>query len=466
MQGLHLTGDLFRCGCSAAFLTDLDTLGSLCRSAAADAGLTVVDEKFHVFPDWQGQPGGITGALLLAESHLAVHTWPERGGVTLDVYVCNFTADNDSKAQRLYDTLMVAFRPEQQVVNRIRRGDLASPEVATGPTAGAAAGAANAAAAGAGPQQGELVFDWLNANAGYGFTATPLETTQSPYQRVEVYDTPQFGRLFRLDGRLMTSEGEEFFYHECMTHPALLAHPKPESVLVIGGGDGGSSEEIFKHPSVRRIVMAELDAAVIDVSRRHLQRIHRGALDDPRLQIRIGDGYETVRGMQERFDLVVLDLTDPDTPAFHLYSEEFFRMCRSVLNPGGLMTLHLGSPVYQAATVRKNAEALRRVFRHVRPMSLYIPLYGSLWCLGVASDEADPRALDAPTVAARMRERNLRDLQYYNAEVHGALFALPNFVRDLTGAGPLPGASGLAGASGATPGAAAHRGGPRARLAA
>jgi spermidine synthase len=426
MQGLHLTGDLFHCGCSAAFLTDLDSLATLCRRAATESGLTVVDEKFHVFPDVDGQPGGITGALLLAESHLALHTWPERGGVTLDVYVCNFTGDNSAKAQQLYDELVLAFRPQRQNVNRIQRGDLAGSEpLISGAQPGESASSTSS---------GQLVFDWLNANSGYGFTVRErIKTVQSPFQRIEVYDTPQFGRLFRLDGRLMTSEGEEFFYHECMTHPAMLAHPNPESVLVIGGGDGGSSEELLKHPSVRRIVMAELDQAVIDMSREYLGAIHRGALDDPRLQIRVGDGYEFVRSTQERFDLVVLDLTDPDTPAFHLYSEDFFRMCRSILRPGGMLTLHLGSPVFQASTVRRNAESLRKVFHHVHPMSLYIPLYGSLWCLAVASDTVDPRALGPDQAAARMCERRLGGLKYYNAELHGALFALPSFVRDMTG---------------------------------
>jgi spermidine synthase len=425
MQGLHLTGDLFDCGCSAALLTDLETLATLCRESTAQAQLTLVDEKFHVFPDVDGQPGGITGALLLAESHLAVHTWPERGGVTLDVYVCNFTGDNCAKAQRLFDTLMVAFRPASQNVNRIERGDLAASIQATAAASGA--DAPNAVAS------DKIIFDWLNASAGYGFTARArLQTLQSPYQRIEVYDTPQFGRLFRLDGRLMTSEGEEFFYHECMTHPAMLSHPNPQSVLVIGGGDGGSSEELFKHPSVRRIVMAELDQAVIDISKQYLGAIHRGAFDDPRLTVRIGDGFDFVRSTSERFDLIVLDLTDPDTPAFHLYSEQFFRMCRAILNPGGMLTLHLGSPVFQPATVRKNAQNLRKVFSQVHPMSLYIPLYGSLWCLAVASDSANPRAIGADLIGSRMRERGLGDLRYYNAELHGALFVLPNFVRDLT----------------------------------
>jgi len=434
MQGLHLTGDLFDCGCSAAFLTDLPTLSTLCRDAAVDSGLTVVDEKFHVFPSADGEPGGITGALLLAESHLAVHTWPERRGVTLDVYVCNFTSDNCAKAQQLFDTLMMAFRPASQTVNRIERGDLA-----------ASVQAAAAASGGDAPEavaSDRIIFDWLNASSGYGFTARArLLALQSPYQRIEVYDTPQFGRLFRLDGRLMTSEGEEFFYHECMTHPAMLTHPNPQSVLVIGGGDGGSSEELLKHPSVRRIVMAELDQAVIDISKRFLQSIHGGAFDDPRLTVRIGDGFEFVRTTTERFDLIVLDLTDPDTPAFHLYSEQFFRMCRSILNPGGMLTLHLGSPVFQPATVRKNADNLRKVFPQVHPMALYIPLYGSLWCLAVAGDSANPRAPASELIAARMRERGLAGLQYYNAEVHGALFVLPNFVRELTG--PAAGAAGI-----------------------
>ena len=424
MQGLHLTGDLFECGCSAALLTDLETLSTLCRNATNDAKLTIVDEKWHVFPDWNGQAGGITGTILLAESHLAIHTWPERRGVTLDVYVCNFTADNTGKAEQLFDALTVAFRPKSEVVNRITRGDLAEE--------GAIAAAETASAAPA-VVRNNFIFDWLNAHSGYGYTTTEkLDEIQSPYQRVEVYDTRQFGKLFRLDGRLMTSEGDEFFYHECMTHPAALAHPNPESILVIGGGDGGSSEELFKHPGVKRIVMAELDSVVIDISKKWLGSIHKGVFDDPRLEVKIGDGFEYVKSATERFDMIVLDLTDPDTPAFHLYSEEFFRMCQRILKPGGMLTLHLGSPVYQADTVRKNAANLRKVFRHVAPMSLFIPLYGSLWCLAVASDSIDPRSLSTEALSQRMTDRRIDDLRYYYPGLQQALFTLPLFVQELT----------------------------------
>jgi spermidine synthase len=420
MNGLHLTGDLFDCSCSAALLTDLETLSRTCRDATNESKLTIVDQAWHRFPEWNGEPGGITGTILLAESHLAIHTWPERSGVTLDVYVCNFTDDNTGKAEQLFEALMLAFRPKSHVVNRITRGDLAADTVDDPASKRGEA------------ERDDLVFDWLNAHSGYGTTTTKsLAQIQSPYQKVEVYDTQQFGKLFRLDGRMMTSEADEFFYHECMTHPAALAHPNPESILVIGGGDGGSTEELLKHPSVKRIVMAELDPVVIDVSKQWLGAIHKGAFNDPRLEVSIGDGFEFVKSTTERFDMIVLDLTDPDTPAFHLYSEQFFRMCQRILRPGGMLTLHLGSPVYQAETVRKNAANLRKVFRHVAPISLFVPLYGSLWCLAVASDTVDPRTTSAEVIAQRISERRVGDLRYYHPALHLALFALPLFVQDL-----------------------------------
>ena len=424
MNGLHLTGDLFDCSCSAALFTDLETLSKTCRDATNESSLTIVDQAWHRFPEWKGEAGGITGTLLLAESHLAIHTWPERRGVTLDVYVCNFTDDNTGKAEQLFEALTLAFRPKNQVVNRITRGDLAAGAEGT-----VDSGTGQVAGHG---EKGQLIFDWLNAHSGYGTTATKvLAEIQSPYQRVEVYDTQQFGKLFRLDGRLMTSEGDEFFYHECMTHPAALAHPNPESILVIGGGDGGSSEELLKHPSVKRVVMAELDPVVIDISKKWLGSIHNGAFDDPRLEVKIGDGFEFVKSTAERFDMIVLDLTDPDTPAFHMYSEQFFRMCQRILRPGGMLTLHLGSPVYQAETVRKNAVNLRTVFRHVAPLSLFVPLYGSLWCLAVASDTIDPRTTSVDVVSQRINERHISELRYYHPALHAALFTLPVFVQDL-----------------------------------
>ena len=409
MQGLHLTADLYGCNCPKDLLIDAQALSQLCRRAVGEATLTIVDDKFFTFPDYEGQPGGVTGAVLLAESHLALHTWPERAGVTLDVYVCNFSTDNSWKAEKLMDDLIIAFAPTEQNTNRILRGS-ADPS----------------------SKADELLLEWLNHDSAFGYRAERrLETIRSQYQTVEVFETPQFGKLFRLDGYYMTSEKDEFFYHEPIVHCAALAHPAPRSALVIGGGDGGSSEELLKHPSIERVVMAELDADVIAISRRYLGTVHRGAFDDPRLQVHVGDGFEFTARLGERFDLIVLDLTDPDTPAAKLYTPEFFTMAKIALNPGGAISLHIGSPIFQPERVRKLLADLRSVFKVVRPLGLYIPLYGAYWGLAVVSDALDPFAVSEEQIAQRLSQRAITDLQLYNPEMHRALFALPNFYKAL-----------------------------------
>ena len=407
VEGLHLTADLFQCNCSRELLSDADRLAGLCRRHTLGVGLTLVDEKWHSFPDHQGQPGGVTGMLLLAESHLAVHTWPERAGVTLDVYVCNYSADNSGKAERLTAELLAAFAPGRHQVNRIRRGALDAAET------------------------GEIILEALNEHSHYGYRARRIETRRTPYQLLEVFDTPQFGKVLRLDGHFMTGEREEFFYHEALVHPAAIAHPAPRTALIIGGGDGGAAEELLKHPSMERVVVAELDAQVVDAARQHLESIHRGALNDPRVEVRIGDGFDFVRNTSERFDLVLLDLTDPETPAGPLYTRESFGWIKTALQPGGAMVLHIGAPVFKPQQVRALASDLRAVYAKVRCYGLYIPLYGTYWGLAVASDTLDPPALDRSLVADRLSERGIADLCYYNADVHTAYFALPNFYRAL-----------------------------------
>ena len=134
-------------------------------------------------------------------------------------------------------------------------------------------------------------------DALYGFPdARRLASVDSPYQRIEVWDTPQLGRLFTLDGRPMTSAGDEFIYHECMVHPAALAHPSPKAALVLGGGDGGAARQLLRHPGIERIVVAELDAEVVRLTREYLPEVHGGAFDDPRVELVIGDAADFVAG--------------------------------------------------------------------------------------------------------------------------------------------------------------------------
>ena len=260
-----------------------------------------------------------------------------------------------------------------------------------------------------------------------------LERFRSAFQDVEVHDSASFGKLFRLDGHFMTSEKDEFFYHENLVHVAALSHAAPARALVVGGGDGGSVEELLKHPSIRHVTLAEIDGAVVEIARRHLRAVHHGRLDDPRVALRIEDGFAYVRNAADRYDLIVLDLTDPGGPSLPLYSVDFYRACAARLAPGGAMTLHIASPVAHPERIRCGVADLRAAFARVTPYLTSIPLYGGLWMMACCSDTLDPHALSAAEADRRIAERGLSHLQYYNGDMHRAGLALPNFVRDLVG---------------------------------
>ena len=258
-----------------------------------------------------------------------------------------------------------------------------------------------------------------------------LAKFRSALQDVEVHDSAPFGKLFRLDGHFMTSERDEFFYHENLVHIAALAHPAPASALIVGGGDGGSAEELLKHPSLRTVTIAEIDAAVIDISREHFGAVHHGALDDPRVTLRIGDGFRFVQETRDEYDLVVLDLTDPGGPSTALYTPAFYRACASRLTPAGAMTMHVGSPIAHPDRVRETIVELRDAFAVVTPYLTSIPLYGGLWMMACCAGSLDPRLESADAVDARIAKRRIEKLQYLNGDTYRAALALPNFVRTL-----------------------------------
>jgi spermidine synthase len=267
----------------------------------------------------------------------------------------------------------------------------------------------------------ELAPDW-------GFhvrSVRELERFRSPFQAVEVHDTASFGRLFRLDGHFMTSERDEFFYHENLVHMAALTHPLPRQALIVGGGDGGPPRGV-KHPSVQAVTVCELDLAVVDIARKHLASVHRGALDDPRVTLRIADGAAFVRAATG-FDLIVLDLPT--------------RRRRSAVPPVHApalaarkgMALHIASPIAHPDRIRQTLVSLRSAFSIVTPYLTSVPLYGGLWMMACCSATLDPRKLSAPEIDRRIAQRGITDLQYYNGEMHRAALAMPNFVRALVG---------------------------------
>ena len=378
-------------------MTDAAALRHFCHDSINRAGLTILGDLFHEFDG-----GGVTGTVVLAESHLAIHTWPELQSVTLDVYVCNYTQDNSAKARQVVTDLMDLYRPEEHVQHDV-------------------------------PRDKRFMYEWLNGDYGFFLRSSKLiEASKTRFQDLEIHETPQFGKLFRLDGCFMTSEREEFVYHETLIHPALAALSAPKRVLIIGGGDGGAAEEALKHPSLDQVVMVELDEKVVEIAKQHFGAIHRGAFVHPKLKLLIDDGLKYLAETKEKFDHVALDLPDPIGPATALYEESFFRDCKRSLAPGGVLTLHMGSPWSRPDRVRMLYGRLAKMFKIARPYTMFIPLYGCLWSMCACSDSTDVASVGATEIDARVSARGVTHLQYYNGATHQALFALPNFVRDLT----------------------------------
>lgn len=281
------------------------------------------------------------------------------------------------------------------------------------------------------PGGGALVEN-LSAHSAMHYAAgILLERIRSPHQLIEVYDTPEWGRLFRLDGCNMTSEKDEFIYHENMVHPAALAQQAPRKALVIGGGDGGSAEELLKHPSMESVVIVELDQTVVDIAKKYFGMVHHNVFDNPKLELRIGDGSAFVRETSERFDVIALDLTDPVGAAAELYTPAMFAACQRALTADGVLSLQIGSPHFQPGRFRQNLSDLAGVFGVVRPYLVYIPIYGALWGMVTASNSSDPRNHSAAEIDAAIKRRKLGDLQYYSGAVHESGFVLPGFIDSL-----------------------------------
>ena len=277
-----------------------------------------------------------------------------------------------------------------------------------------------------------LVTRRLNDSTGFYVKATrKLGDWQTRFQRLELFDTPHYGRILRAGGCRLISEREAFVYHENLIHPALTAHAAPKRVLIVGSGAGGAAEEALKHPSLEQVTLCEIDAELLRLAREHFATVHRGAFDHPKLRLLLGDGLKLLRETHQRFDLIALDLGDPAAPAESTHAVELLQRCRQALGPGGAVVLPIGMPVARPERVAELAQRLNSVFRIVRPYTLYVPLCGGQCALAVCSDKLDPKSFTADEIDRRIEQRRLQDLRFYNGETHEGVFALPNYVRAL-----------------------------------
>ncbi len=259
-----------------------------------------------------------------------------------------------------------------------------------------------------------------------------LFSEQTPYQKVEVFETDAWGNLMTIDGMVMLSEKDEFVYHEMLSHVGMFAHPNPEKVLIIGGGDGGTAREVLRHPSVKVVDMVEIDEAVVRASKEFLPAV--GAWDDPRLTVHFEDGIAFVKAATNEYDVIIIDGSDPVGPAEGLFEKDFFEFCFNALTENGVITGQTESPWVKEyyPSMKKVFNALTEVFDESSMYLGYIPLYpAGMWSFAYASKGI--RANDSE-VLARV-EQGLEtfgnSLKYYNKDVHSASFALPNFVAEI-----------------------------------
>ena len=259
-----------------------------------------------------------------------------------------------------------------------------------------------------------------------------LHTGETAYQKVEVLESEIFGRSLVLDGKTQSTERDEHIYHEALVHPSMLLHPGPRSVFIGGGGEGGTLREVLAHKSVERVAMLDMDREVVELCRRYLPHHHQGSFDDPRVMLAHQDAREYLLNCDETFDLMIMDLVDPleGGTAYLLYTEEYYRIAKAKLNPGGILVTQSGPAgllSYQECftTIRKT---LAGVFNHTIPAHVHIPAFQTLWGFTLASDA--PLVLpNDEQVDRSLAERVSKELRFYDGESHRGMFALPRFLR-------------------------------------
>lgn len=259
-----------------------------------------------------------------------------------------------------------------------------------------------------------------------------LFSEKTPYQTVEVFETDTWGNLMTIDGMVMLSENDEFVYHEMLSHVPVFAHPKPERVLIIGGGDGGTAREVMRHDAVKKVDMVEIDEVVVRASKEYLPGV--GNWNNPKLNVLFEDGIKYVHKIEEPYDVIIVDGSDPVGPAAGLFEKEFMRGCYDGLSGNGILAAQTESPWVEDYHQSMNMvfTALEAIYEVSRMYLAYIPLYpAGMWSFSFASKGAEP--LNEGTM--KRIESGLGEfgdkLKYYNRDIHRGCFGLPNFVKEI-----------------------------------
>ncbi len=252
-----------------------------------------------------------------------------------------------------------------------------------------------------------------------------LYDKKSKFQHIEIYKTQGHGNLMVLDGCFMLTEKEEFIYHEMIAHLPLFSHPEPEKILVIGGGDGGTVREVLKHKTVKQVDFVEIDEDVYKVSKRYFKSLTRGLEADKRVNFLFGDGIKFVAETREKYDVILIDSTDPSDISGGLFTDEFYRNAKNRLNRNGIIVAQSENPFFDALTIKKLHKRQKKIFKIVRLYLAFIPTYPSgCWSFTFVSNDLTPDII-------RNRKNKITGLKYYNKDIHKGALSLPEFVKEI-----------------------------------
>lgn len=255
-----------------------------------------------------------------------------------------------------------------------------------------------------------------------------LFRSQTELQDLVIFQNPYFGRILALDGVIQTTERDEPCYHEMLAHVPILSHGKATEVLIIGGGDGGALRDVLKHRTVERATMVEIDRSVVDMCAEYMPSLSDGAFDDPRADIVIADGVKFVKESDRRFDVIIIDSTDPIGPAIPLFSDDFYADCRNILTDDGIVVCQSGVGFVQPDEARETYQRLARLFDDAALYLTQVPTYAfGYMTLGWGAKSDRARKTDAQTIRNRFDAAGIAT-RYYTPGIHAGCFNLPAYM--------------------------------------
>ncbi len=253
---------------------------------------------------------------------------------------------------------------------------------------------------------------------------------ESKFQKIDVVDTCEFGRVLFLDEKIQSAEIDEFIYHEMLVHPAMLLHPEPKKVLIIGGGEGATLREVLNHPSVEQVVMVDIDEELVNICERYLEKWHRGAFSDPRSKVIFTDARKYIFETDEKFDVVISDLTEPleEGPSIYLFTREFYERVFQILTDDGVFVAQAGSAdifYYNLPVILHRT--LKEVFPFVDIYLTFMMSFQSLWSFVIATKHQSPSDVNSDFFTERIRTRNL-SLKFFYPKFTDRMFTLPLYL--------------------------------------